>query len=203
MLDQSNQIMDNTRRTQQLNILRSYYLFLVFTFLPAFKGFTQQKFKTKQGEIAFFSSTPIEDIKAKNKKVASILREDRKEDFVVPMNQFNFPIPLMQAHFNENYVDSEKFPHSFFDGYVEGITKDQYTKNGIYPVKISGKLTIKGTTKQINERGKIVVKDAKPNAICVFEIQLDDYKIKIPKIMYQKIAQTIRISVNISYEKVN
>ena len=93
--------------------------------------------------------------------------------------------------------------YSFFDGYVEGITKDQYTKNGIYPVKISGKLTIKGTTKQINERGKIVVKDAKPNAICVFEIQLDDYKIKIPKIMYQKIAQTIRISVNISYEKVN
>jgi len=178
-----------------------YFLFLLSVFLCQ-SLLAQLKFKTTEGIITFFSSTPIENIEAKNQKVASILRDDNKVVFVVPMTQFRFPNALMQAHFNENYVDSEKFPHAFFNGKLVGMKKENYQQNGSYAVEIVGELSIKGNTKEISETGKLIVKNNTIQALSNFDIQLKDYQIKIPKIMFQKIAQSIQIKVNIHYEKI-
>src|SRR4051812_41355455 len=107
-----------------------------------------QQYFTKTGTIKFFSHTPMEDIKAENRKVVSIL--DSKTgalEFTLLMKGFDFPNDLMEQHFNESYAESTKFPKAGFKGTVTNISSVDFSKDGSYSVNYSGKLTIKDVTK--------------------------------------------------------
>ena len=103
----------------------------------------------------------------------------------------------MQEHFNDRYVESDKFPQSEFKGQITNNSEINYTKDGSYPAKVKGKLTIHGETKDIETTGTIVVKDGKFTTNAVFNLLLSDYKIKTNE---QVVSNSIKITVDCSLD---
>jgi polyisoprenoid-binding protein YceI len=117
------------------------------------------------------------------------------------MKSFQFEKALMQEHFNENYVESDKFPNASFAGKVLNIKEVNFGKNGIYNATIEGDLTIKGVTKKVTEKGTFEVKDGKINGKSTFNVLLADYNIKIPNTVANNISKTIQIDVDVNLEQ--
>jgi polyisoprenoid-binding protein YceI len=116
------------------------------------------------------------------------------------MKGFEFEKALMQEHFNENYVESHKFPKAEFKGQIINSSEIDFAKDGSYPAKVKGKLTIHGETKDVETLGTIEVKNGKMDANADFNIALEDYKIEIPKIVKDNISKTVKISVDCSLD---
>jgi len=158
-----------------------------------------QKYMTKNGTISFYSETPVENIEAHNKQVNSALDiESGDFVFMVLIKSFEFKKALMQEHFNENYMESDKFPNASFKGKVADIDKLDLTKDGTYNTKVEGDLTIHGVTKMISETGTFIVKDGKIKGNSKFAVFLKDYEIKVPGAVVKKIAEKIDIVVDIT-----
>ena len=157
----------------------------------------QDKYFTKTGKIDFSSKSRMEDIDARNKTVAAIL--DTKTgavQFSVLMKGFEFPKALMQEHFNENYVESNKYPKGEFKGSITNNSTINYKNDGSYPAEVSGKLTIHGVTKDVKTKGTVKVDGGKIDVTSIFNILLSDYKIKIPSIVKEKLSNNIKITVD-------
>ena len=159
-----------------------------------------QKFITKNGYIEFYGETPFETIKAGNNQVASILDTQSGEIvFQALIKSFHFERALMEEHFNENYVESDKYPKSVFKGKITDISKVDFKKNGIYNVQVSGDLTIHNITKSVSEPGTIEISDAGINAKSKFKIKPEDYNIEIPSVVRDKIAKEMEVTVDMKY----
>jgi polyisoprenoid-binding protein YceI len=174
---------------------------LVFITL-LFIGFQSkaQLFMTTTGEVSFFSKTPMEDIDAVNKSVSSIINTATNEVAVqMRITNFVFPNKLMQEHFNENYLESEKFPSATFKGKIKESV--DLTVPGTYPISASGSATIHGVTRPIELKGNIVSSGTSLTLTCQFDVKLVDYKVDIPKIVFAKIAEVIKVSAKMNYTK--
>ncbi|HYF32833.1 MAG TPA: YceI family protein [Chitinophagaceae bacterium] len=161
--------------------------------------FAQDRYFTKTGKVSFFSKATLENIEAHNRSVTAVL--DTKSgalQFSVPVKGFEFDKALMQEHFNENYMESTKFPKAEFKGQIVNNGDVDYTKEGSYNVKVKGKLTVHGETKDVETDGKVTIKGGKVQAESDFNVALADYKIKNDKL--QNISNTIRVSVNCTLE---
>lgn len=164
-------------------------------------GFSQDQFFTRNANITFFSSTPMEDIKADNYSATAVL--DTKTgvvEFSVLMKSFNFKKALMQEHFNENYVESSKFPKSVFKGKVENIGAIDFSKEGKHEVNVSGEITLHGITKAISTPGTIAVSEGKIISNAVFTLKPEDFDIEIPAVVRDKIAEEMEVTVNAELE---
>ena len=106
-----------------------------------------------------------------------------------------FPKELQQEHFNENYIESDKYPKSNFTGSYTGDVKPD--KDGVYKVMVKGNLTIHGVTKPIETPATIEVKGGKLIGNCVFTLQPEDYNISIPSVVRDHIAKQVTITVKI------
>jgi polyisoprenoid-binding protein YceI len=176
----------------------------VALFAGATHSFAQKLFFTRNGHIDFFSSTTLEDIKADNDKVTSIVNISTGEmEFSVLNIAFQFRKQLMQEHFNENYMETPKFPKSTFKGKIINIDKINFQADGTYPAQVTGDLTIHGVTKSINATGNIIVKDGKFRTQSTFMIIPENYNIKIPNLVRDNIAKEIKVTVDNSYEPFN
>ncbi len=165
-------------------------------------GFAQSKLFTKTGSISFFSKTNMENISAKNNMVLSVWEPNSgKIEFSVLMKGFLFEKALMQEHFNENYVESDKYPKATFKGNVENSAAVSLTTNKSNNVNVSGALTIHGVTNQIKVPAIILVNNGATTASASFDILLADYNIKIPSLVADNISKKIRISINIPFNK--
>lgn len=172
-------------------------LFLVFSLTTT----AQKRYFTKTGHIDFFSHTAIEDIKGVNDQVTSFLDIATGDMVFSVLNRsFQFVKPLMQEHFNENYIESEKFPKSSFDGKIADLKSIDFAKSGKYPVKVAGKLTIHGVTKDIEAAGFLTIDKDKINGESVFSINPEDYGIKIPGVVRQNIAESFKVTVQMNYQ---
>ena len=159
-----------------------------------------QLFMTTNGEVSIFSKTPMEDIDAVNKSVSSIINTATNEVAVqMRITNFVFPNKLMQEHFNENYLESEKFPSATFKGKIKETV--DLTVAGTYPITASGTATIHGVTRPIDLKGTIISTGTGLALTCAFEVKLVDYKVDIPKIVFAKIAEVIKVSSKINYTK--
>ncbi|MBN2172624.1 MAG: YceI family protein [Bacteroidales bacterium] len=165
---------------------------------PAFA----QKYITKNGYIKFYSETPVETIEAHNRQVNSAL-DSQSGDFVfkVLMKSFAFEKALMQEHFNENYVESHKFPSASFIGKISNIQDVKFTQNGKYNVTVEGDLTIHGVTKSIMENGVIEVAGDRVTGVSKFILKPADFDIRIPKTVINNIAEEIEVTVEVKLEK--
>ncbi len=173
-----------------------------FVLLVAANIATAQKIYTKNGHISFFSKTSLENIKADNNQVMSVLNTQSGElQFSVIVKSFHFEKALMEEHFNENYLESTKFPKSTFKGTVADISKVNFAADGTYPVTVSGDLTIHGVTNKATAKGNFTVKGGKATGNSVFTVALADYKIEVPKLVENNIAKTIEITVNCLYDQ--
>lgn len=152
-----------------------------------------QTFMTRNGNVSFFSKTPLEDIKAENSQAFAAVDLTKKSvAFTLLQRNFLFPKQLMQEHYNENYVESDKFPKAQFSGTFTG---DVPNKPGTYKVQVSGQLTLHGVTQQITVPGELEVKDGKVTAKSAFAVKPSDFNIKIPSLVKDKIASQINIQI--------
>ena len=157
----------------------------------------QGKYFTKSGNIQFSSKGVIETIEATHRSVTCVLDSKTGDiQFAVLMKGFEFRKALMQEHFNENYVESDKYPKAEFRGQITNNSEINYTKDGTYTVHIKGKLSLHGKTKDVEADGKITVKDGKLLAASKFKILMSDYDIDIPGTVTQNMSDTINIIVN-------
>ncbi len=158
-----------------------------------------QKFITKNGHIRFYSKTPMETIEAHNRQVNCALNVETG-DFVfkILMKSFEFEKALMQEHFNENYVESDKYPNAIFKGKITNMEAIDFSKNGKYKATVKGSLIIHGVAKKIVEEGTFTVKDEKVQGYSVFEIKPEDFNINIPNIVVGKIADEMEITVDVN-----
>jgi polyisoprenoid-binding protein YceI len=161
-----------------------------------------QKYFTKNGNISFFSATDLENIKADNNQVMSVLNVATGElQFSVLVKSFHFKKALMEEHFNENYLESDKFPKSTFKGAVADISKVNFSKDGSYPVTVSGDLSMHGVTQKITTAGNISISGGKITGTAVFKVALADYNISVPKVVENNISKTIEITINCLYDQ--
>jgi hypothetical protein len=178
---------------------------ILFVSIAAFtlSSNAQDKFFTKNGKILFkCTKSPLEKIEATNKSSVCVLdSRTGNMQFAVMMKGFEFERALMQEHFNENYVESNKFPKAEFKGQVINNGEINYNADGSYPAKVKGSLAIHGETKDVETTGTIQVKNGKISANADFIIQLSDYRISIPAIVSDKISNTVNISVDCSLEQ--
>lgn len=150
-------------------------------------------YSTASGVTRFSSETPLENIKAENKKSQAILNVSTGEVAVrMNMVDFVFPNKLMQEHFNENYIESEKYPVATFSGKVDKAI--DYTKDGEYEVSGTGKFTVHGVTKTRAITGKMKIAEGKITITTSFQVALSDHKIEVPQIVFVKIAQNIQVN---------
>ena len=156
-----------------------------------------QKYISKEGSITFFSEAPLENIKATSKEASSLFDLASGEIvFSVPIKSFEFRKSLMQKHFNENYMDSDKYPKGTFKGKITNFQ----AVDGTYNAKATGTLTIKGETNKIDVDGEVMIKDQTVVIKAAFPVALKDYKIKIPKILFSNIAETVDVDVLFQYK---
>ncbi|GAB3176912.1 YceI family protein [Telluribacter humicola] len=149
-------------------------------------------YATATGQTSFFSETPAENITAVNKKTQAILNTSTGELAIrMNMRDFDFPNELMEEHFNENYIESEKYPTATFRGKVDQTV--DYTQNGTHEVTATGAFTVHGVTQNRTLKGQLVVKDKAISISSDFEVALADHKIEVPKIVFMKIAQVIQV----------
>lgn len=161
----------------------------------------QNKYFTKEGRARFVSKAPLEEIEGVNKKVTSILDVSTGQiEFSVLMKAFEFQKALMQEHFNENYVESDKFPKATFKGAIENFADVKWTTDGIYSVKVAGKMTMHGVTKDINVPGTIEIKDGKVIASSSFSLMVKEYGIEIPRVVKDKVSENVNVDIDLNYE---
>jgi polyisoprenoid-binding protein YceI len=176
---------------------------ILFTISFFFLVANGQKFMTKNGYIGFFSHTPMEDIKGDNNQVASVLDISTGElVFQVLIKSFHFEKALMEEHFNENYMESDKFPKSTFRGKIINLSSVDFTKPGKYDVTVEGDLNMHDVTNKISVKGTIEVVQGGVTAFSKFNVVPEDYKISIPGVVRDNIAKTLEVSVNMKYAPV-
>ena len=175
-------------------------LFLLFFFLNILVVVSAQKYMTKNGYIGFFSHTQMEDIKGDNNQVASVMDISTGEMvFQALVKSFHFDRALMEEHFNENYMESDKFPKSAFKGKITNLSSVDFSKNGVYDVTVEGDLTIHDVTNRISTKGTIEIVSGGINANSKFNIVPEDYKINIPGIVREKINKNLEVTVTMNY----
>jgi polyisoprenoid-binding protein YceI len=169
--------------------------------LIVFTQFTYaQKLVSKNSHIWFVSNTPLENIEAHNRQAVSMLDPVTGElVFNLLVKSFEFKIALMQEHFNENYMESDKYPKSIFKGKIINNSVINYNKDGIYKAEVTGDLTIHDVTKPVTTKGTIEVKGGSVTTRAEFIVKPSDYNITIPAIVENNIAKEVQISVDATY----
>jgi polyisoprenoid-binding protein YceI len=161
----------------------------------------QDKYYTRNGRVTFSASTPLEKIEAVNDKGASVLDAATGQvEFSVLMKAFLFEKALMQEHFHENYVESDKYPKAVFKGSVQNLGEIRFASDGSYPMVVKGDLTLHGKTRPVEARGKLDVKKGVVTASISFSVTPADYDIEIPSLVREKIAKTVSVDVLAGYQ---
>lgn len=169
-------------------------------FLLMSQAFAQDLYMTRNGRIVFLSKTPMEDIEAVNNEVTSILNIKTGEVvFAVLVKSFRFERALMEEHFNENYMESEKLPKSTFQGTITNLSAIDFGKEGSYPATVEGELMIHGVKKRIASTGTVTVGGGRVAIVSDMSIKPSDYDIEIPALVEDKIAKTIDVKINCEY----
>jgi len=149
----------------------------------------------KNIKVNLFSSTPVEDIKASSTTGSAVLVTQTQELAVqVSIKSLTFDKKLMQEHFNENYMESDKYPLAKFKGTI--TPKIDWTKDGEYPVSAKGTLSVHGVDQPRSINGKITIKNGIISIESNFEVACATHQIKIPRLVFTKIAEVIQLKVS-------
>jgi polyisoprenoid-binding protein YceI len=158
-----------------------------------------QIFIGKESLITFFSHTAVEDIDAKNTTGKPVLDAGKGDIQVkVTIKGFKFKSGLMEEHFNENFLESDKYPHAIFKGKINETI--DYSKDGEHKVTVTGNMEIHGVTKLITTTGTVKIKGKQVMIDSKFKIKLADYKIEDPSIIGKKVAEEVDVTIKSTLE---
>ncbi len=171
-------------------------LAVVFLIIPA--SSQAQIYEMLNGKVHFHSNTPQELIRAESNNLRGAIDLSRNTfAFRVRINTFEgFNSPLQQEHFNENYMESNRFPEAFFTGKI--IEDVDLRKEGLYHVRAKGKMQIHGVAQECIIDALVRSQNNRIDISSDFSVVLADYRIKIPRLVYDKLAPEIKVSVQAS-----
>lgn len=164
-------------------------------------AFSQSLYITNNGGTSFTSDAPLEVIKASSKNIIGALKaSDKSFAFSVLVKSFEgFNSSLQRTHFNENYLESDKYPKITFEGkIIEDISLE---KDGTYNIRGKGKFTVHGVSQERIIPCKLIISNGVISITSNFSVFLADHNIKIPSVVNQKIAEEITVSVKIELSK--
>lgn len=171
-------------------------LILILSLLSLAGEGIAQKWTSEKSMLVFYSHAAIEDIRAENTKGSALFdTSSGNVAFIIPIKDFQFAKALMQEHFNEKYMESDRFPKATFQGKMEGFDLSLKQEQ---QVTAKGKLTIHGTTHDVSVPGTITVNSSILAMHAVFVVKLEDYKIAIPQLLWQNIAEQVEVTVDFS-----
>jgi YceI-like domain len=192
---------------------RLFERYFHMTYTSFFRGFTlicllcttslqAQKLFTRDGQVTFDATAPNspEIIKAANKSGTCVLdKATGALEMAVLIKSFLFERALMQEHFNENYMESGKFPKATFQGKLDNIAPLTAGKDGTFNVNAVGKMTMHGVSKDLTAPVVITIKGGKISAVTTFTVALADHSIAIPSVVADKINKkaTVKATVNL------
>ncbi|HUB60530.1 MAG TPA: YceI family protein [Puia sp.] len=171
-----------------------FFVFILAAVQPS--GAYAQLYTTRSGFIGFYSKTALEDIRGENNQVYAVIDAGRKNlAFAALLRGFIFPKELMQEHFNENYVESDKYPKAIFSGaYTGDVALD---KDGVYQVAVKGNLTLHNVTRTIETEATLEVRSGHLLGVAEFKVKPEDFNIGIPAVVRDKIDKEVTVKVNI------
>lgn len=168
-----------------------FYIFVCYGSLLL----AQNTYLTKTAEIVFDASTPLEDIHAVNQKVNAILKTNGEFAALLLVKEFDFKRKLMQEHFNENYIESDKYPKAYFTGSIADFNPGQLSEES-KKYSIKGALTIHGVTNSIETEVELKMNESNISMATEFIVKTEDFKIKVPKILFKKVAKEVNVRVS-------
>jgi polyisoprenoid-binding protein YceI len=172
--------------------------FFILTAVLCASSVQAQKYFTREGKISFYSDAPMEKIEAHNQQATAVVDfATGAIEFAVLIKAFQFEKALMQEHFNENYMESTKYPKATFKGQVIEVGKIDLKKDGTYSVKVKGTLTMRDVTKDVDSEATFVVSKGAVSATSAFKVAVADYGISIPKVVAEKIAKVVDVKVDV------
>ncbi len=176
-------------------------LLIVAALLTTSKLSAQVHYGTDKGSIQFKSDAPLELIQAVSTDMKGIIDTEQKAfAFSVEMRTFQgFNSPLQRVHFNENYLETNRYPKASFSGKI--IENIDWDKNDTYEVRTKGKLIIHGQEQERIIRGTLKVSNGMIQLRSAFTVLLEEHQISIPKIMFQKISEEIEVIIEADLEK--
>jgi YceI-like domain len=156
-------------------------------------------YSIKKNLIAFHSNTRTELIKASSTQLKGIIDAGKRTfAFSVAVKTFDgFNSPLQKEHFDENYLESDRYPTASFSGHI--IEEDDFTKDGIYNIRAKGKFILHGVEQERILQGDLVVKNGVIKLNCIFTVLLAEHDIKIPRIVHEKLASEIKVTVSAEF----
>ncbi len=156
----------------------------------------------KEGVAHFFSEAPLEDIEATNEKAIGALDLDKGTVAVTMLiTDFHFEKSLMEEHFNENYLESEKYPKATFQGIIVDFASLDLTTPGSFSAVSEGTLTVHGIAKPMTAEVSFVVTASQIKATTGFKVALRDHKIKIPKLVIKNIAEVVDVDATFQFTR--
>ncbi len=160
-----------------------------------------QKFFTRDGKVKFdatATSSPEKIDALSNSATAVLDASNGNFQWAILIKGFQFEKSLMQEHFNENYLESGKFPKATFVGKITNLSAVNLSKDGTYNAVVSGQMTMHGVTKDITTNGALTVSGGNIRVNAGFNLGLADYNISIPSLVSDKIAKEAKILVEAS-----
>lgn len=180
--------------------MKKITILIILLSVLTFQSFSQ-RYLTRNGYVRFFSATPVENIEAYNNQATCIV--DTQTGEVVSkmlMKSFVFDKALMQEHFNENYVESDKYPQAALKATIKNLQEIDAQKPEKQNVILDGELTIHGVSKKMEIAGTIEKSDGQWIAQSTFIVKPSDFNIKIPKVVEKNIAGEIEVTLKFKLE---
>jgi len=166
-------------------------------FLTVING--QDIYKITESNVHFFSEAPLENIEADNSKCQGLIKPETKQvAIIIPIIEFKFEKPLMEEHFNENYMETSKFKTASFQGKI--ISEIDFSKAGKYEATAEGELKIHGVSQKRKISGELEIKDGSITLNTKFNVALEDHDIEIPKMVIENLAETIEVDCMLIFE---
>lgn len=179
-------------------MVKKNFILTVFSIVLSGLISAQSLFTAKSGNVSFTSDAPLELIQARSVKMSGILKvTDRSFAFSLPVSSFEgFNSSLQRTHFNENYLETEKFPLATFEGKI--IEDIDLTQPGKYEVRGKGRFTVHGVEQVRIIKCTVLVSKNKIEITSQFSVMLEDHNIKIPTVVSKKIAREIQVEIAIT-----
>lgn len=178
-------------------MIKTASMIFLSLFLLSFQE-RQSVFFSNAIQASIFSEAPLENIEAVSQKGISVYNVENGEiQFNIPIKSLQFKKGLMEEHFNENYMESDKYPFAKFKGKVNQAI--DLSKNGDYQVTVSGDLDVHGVKKTRTINGTIKVYNGAVSVFSKFDVLCKDHNIKIPRLVFQKIAESILVTISGNY----
>lgn len=174
--------------------MKPFFSFILAAVFAVTSVNAQKVFSTRNGKISFAAASD-DEVKATNNEVNSRVADNGQITFSLLIKGFRFKLAEMQDHFNDQYLESNKFPRADFKGNLTNLGEVNFNKDGVYKATVKGALTLHGITKNITANGTIEIKGGKPVVACKFSIPLKDYNVST-----SGVGDRIAVEVNCTYQ---